>query len=962
MPLDLKNIYLKFSGPPDDVLGDYINHIANAGLTRYRRIVQWGNKDGQPLYAHVIDLVFTFARLAETLRLTPIEQRVVMLALSAHDINKVLGEDRPLRFADQAQPAQVGPELERLGADGFFPAWREYIEDICALIRAHGGHYHHAGILLDIRKTQDERFALGGERVRQLSKLMKAFDTLDLSHTLNEQQHKQSFISHLNGFSDTQYQLVSHTIAEQRGILSNALHNRIAEFMQRKKQAQPLLYYPDGVVYLVEQGRSVQVTDDDYRQIAEKFADFLEKQIRGKWRSFIEAGNQGVKVNDKCLELGVPFADMWQEVDNIIQGKNYAALDDMESKARKRSLESVNTTQSPAADLVRAKLAGERLLPTTKIQLRLGELIRTYYIFLSKHLKKQVKEPWTRIYDLLAIAGETRAVYNFFEINYDRAYLVAGDLTLSYDDVFQKIVGDGSQLLGDKVVESVWTPIFVDYVRQQVQFSFQMPPANELLGHLQRYVQNNHRQSAYGSTTFETEEWFSGDVPDTISVQQFSNRLAVAPRDPKKFVDPITKAQFLLEKISYVPGYSSKKKPNITYYLHIYPHAFFSDAYLRMWRDTIENLANTYLADEKLNALFLKTDDTLRDLFAGADRVELVASAANSNGLPLPGAPELLGNLLIWPLNAPGDNDTTCFWYAFTCAIAMHHFVGGRVVLTRSAVPILSAEEAANYEIFTDEIPLSLNSLLRENGYDYKGLSESDYTRSTLSRLEKQLGALYNIYRGVRSDGDELLPLIRSLNDGPLGIYFATERFLLKRIKNDKKAKSPEWLTIQLAQTLANDLRAITTEQGGDKVNETIQKLAQLAWDGNLRGQSSEKSYPTKNALMMPIDHCFEGIQGWQEPQDKETIRAVAANNIFEYLWRIRDQNMIGESTRRKIKTFVDVFVDELFSTVYRENRARLLNDEKLIRSAFLFHIRELLAKRSAEKADEAKAKADVQS
>jgi hypothetical protein len=32
------------------------------------------------------------------------------------------------------------------------------------------------------------------------------------------------------------------------------------------------------------------------------------------------------------------------------------------------------------------------------------------------------------------------------------------------------------------------------------------------------------------------------------------------------------------------------------------------------------------------------------------------------------------------------------------------------------------------------------------------------------------------------------------------------------------------------------------------------------------------------------------------------------------------------------------------------------LTDEKLIRSAFLFHIRELLAKRSAEKVNEAKA------
>ena len=936
MALDLKNIILKFTGPPDDILGDYTNHIANGGLTRYRRVVQWGNKEGQPLYAHVVDLVFTFARLAETLGLTAVEQRVVMLALSAHDINKVLGEDRPLRFADQARPEYVAPELERLGADGFFPKWRDYIEDICALIRAHGGHYHHAGNLLDVRKTQDDRFALGGERVRQLGKLMKAFDTLDLSHALNERQHKQSFISYLNEFSDTQYQLVSHSLAEQRGILSNVIHNRVAEFMQRKKNAQPLLYYPDGVVYLVEQGAQLQVTDTDFQQLAEMVANFLEKQVHGKWRSFVKAGNQGIKVDDKCLELGVPFADLWQEVDNIIQGKNYTARDEMESKTRKRTAESIAADQSVAADAVRLRLAGEQLLPTTKTQLRLGELIRSYYIFLSKHLKKQVKEPWLRLYDLLEIAPAERVVYDFFETNYDRAYVLAVDLTVGYDDVFQKIVADGSQLLGDKVAESVWTPVFANYVRQQVQFSFQPPQPAELIGHLQRYVQTNHRQSAFGSSAFASELWRAGDVAKSIKVQQFSNRLMAGPGDPVKYIDPITKAQFLLEKLCYAPAFNAT-----TYYLQIYPHAFFSDAYLRMWRDTVENLANTYLADEKLNALFLKTDDTLRALFAGADQVELVASAANSNGLPLPGAPELLGNLLIWPLNAPGDNNTECFWYAFTCAIAMHHFVGGRVVLTRSAVPILNTEEVANFEIFTDEIPLSLNSLLRENGYDYEALP----------RLEKQLGALYNIYRGVRSDGDELLPLIRSLNDGALGIYFATERFLLKRIKSDKKAKSPEWLTIQIAQTLADDLRTITTEQGGEKVNETIQKLAQLAWDGNLKGQTL-----AKNSLMMPLDHCFEKVQLMQPPLDKETLRAVTITDIYSYLERIREDGMVGAETQRKAKAFVDVFFDALWGDSYANNRQRLLADEKLIRSAFLFHIRELLAKRSAEKANEAKA------
>lgn len=941
MALDLKNIHLKFSGPPDDILGDYIRHIANGGLVRYRQIVQWGGKDGQPLYAHVVDLAFTFVRLTDLLDLSQAEQRVMMLALSAHDINKVPGENKPMRFPDQASAEYVGMELKRLGADEFFPEWQDYIEDICALIRAHGGHFHHGGNLLIVKPTQNERFALGGDRVRQLTKLMKALDTLDLSHTLNEQQHKQSFINYLNEFSEIQYRLVNHSIAEQRGILSNVIHNQIARFMLRQKHAQPLLYYPDGVVYLVEQSTPLHISEEDFQQLADLVAKFLEDQVRGKWRNFIKAGNQGIKVDDKCLELGIPFSDMWQQVDNIIQGKNYLALDDMENKTRERAAKSIGVVESQAANFARLRMAEIRLLPTTKAQLRLGELIRTYYIFLSKHLKKQVKDAWQRIYDLLEIPLPDRAIYDFFETNYDRAYVVAGDLAITYTDLFDKMVVDGSQLLGDKVIESVWTPIFADYVRQQVSFSFQTDQVVDRNRFLQRYVQSNHQQSAFGSTIFASELWRAGDVAKSIKVQQFSNRLMAGPGDPVKNIDPITKAQFLLEKLSYSPGYDAT-----TYYMHIYPHAFYSDAYLRMWRDTVDELASTYLADEKLNALFLKTDDTLRQIFAHNDRVELVASAANSNGLPLPGAPELLGNLLIWPLNAPGSNDTERFWYAFTCAIAMHHFVGGRVLLTRSSVPILSAEEAAQFEIFTDEIPLSLNALLRQNGYRYQDSVETQ----GLPTLENQLGALYNISSALRSDGDELLPLMRSLNDGALGIYFAAERFLLKRVKNDKKAKNPEWVAIQTAQNIANDLRLITKEQGGEKVNETIQKLAQLAWDGNLKGQSL-----AKNSLMMPLDHCFEKTQLLQPPLDQETLRSVTVTDIYSYLERIRDDGMVGNETQRKIKLFVDAFFDELWGTCYANNRQRLLSDEKLIRSAFLFHIRELLAKRSAEKANEAK-------
>jgi CRISPR-associated protein Csc3 len=922
MALDLKNILLKFAGPPDDPLGDYINHIVNDGLTRYRRIVQWGKKDGQPLYAHVIDLVFTFARLAEVLELGEIEQRVMLLALSAHDINKVVeGEHKKLRFADLASHDIVAEELERLGADSFFPTWRTYLADIVALIRAHSDHFHHSGELLMASHIQTQTYALG-DRVRQLTHLIKGLDALDLSHTLEERQHKATFLSHLNAFSATQYELAYHTIAEQRGILTNVIHNRIAEFMLRQMGNQPLLYYPDGVVYLVQRGATLSIDNEDLFQIARHVADFLEGLTRGNFESFIKAGNQGIKIDEKCLELGIPFRQLWQRVDAIVQGKNYASIADMEQKARKRAGDKIVDDETAAAQEVRGRLDREQLLPVTRSSLRLGELVRSYYIFLGKHFKKQIKEPWSLLYEMLEVPASAQPTYGYFDPNYDRAYIIAADLTLTYEEVMERILVHGEHLLGEQEVDSPWAGVFADYIRQQVSFSFQLPAQASFAAYIHHYVANNHKQSAYSSSTLPSELWRASDVAKTIKVQQFSNRLVAGPGDPVKNVDPITKAQFLLEKLTYPPGYDVT-----TYYLHIYPYAFYTDAYLQMWRATVRELA-----EQDVSALFLKTDEVLRSIFDHTRAIEFLASGVKSNGLPLPGASEVLGNLLIWPLNAPGNNETECFWYAFTCAFAMQRFVGGRVVLTRSAVPILSATEVQGIDLFTDEIPVAINGLLRKNGYSY----------AELAQLQVQLAAIYAIQRQVGGTSDELMPLLRSLNDGPFGIYFITERLLLKRIKNDKKVKSPEWLVIRATQMLSDAVHLIVIAQGGEKMDQVIRRLAQLAWEGNLKGQSLEK-----NSLMTPLDHCFEKLQLWQEPMDKESVRAVTVTDIYSYLERIREKGMVGRETQVKTRAFVDAFFDELLGALYKDNRSRLLTDEKFIRSAFLFHIREQVAKAS---------------
>lgn len=944
MAAKIEELLLKLTGPADGVLGEYIRHIANdngdeARLATYKRIIQWGGKEGQPLYAHVLDLVFTLSRLSEVLRLSSTEQRVLMLVLSVHDLNKAPGYEHLGSYNALATPDNVALELKRIGADGFFPEWREYIRDIVLLMRAHSDHYHVAGSLM--RRGGD--FRLGQERVEELVPLVQALDIIDLSHELHERKHKQRFLQHLNEFSKVQYEFVHHSVAEQRGILTNVIHNRIAEYMQTHKEAWPLLYYPEGVVYLIRRGAKPEMTSDNYSAVGIDVAEWLENQTQESFVEFIEDRGQGIKIDPKCLELGLSFSRIWQEVHNIIQGKSFGSRVTMNERARGRALETATGDDSDAAKAVRRRLEQSEVVPQQDETLRLGELIRSYYIFLSKHFKNTIPDAWTHLYEMLDIPVEQQSVYAFFNLRYDRAYVLAPDLPLTYEDVLRRIERDGRRLLGEMKTESPWQSVFQRYAQENVQFSFQLPDRQGFATHLRQYVKNNHRQSAYGSTSFDTELWRSGDVPKSVKVQQFSNRLAAGPGDPVKRIDPITKAQFLLEKLNYPPGYKAT-----TFYLHIYPHAFYSPAYVVAWRRTVRNLA-----EQEISALFIKTDDSLRSIFDESQPIRLPVSTSNSNGLPLPGAPEMLGNLLIWPLNAPGANDTEQFWYAFTCAFAMQRYVGGRVVLSRSAVPIVSSETMRAIDLLIDEIPLSLQGLLRQNSYNYEELLQ---TRSDNSRegLEAELQALYSIYRQVfnpRSKVNEVLALAQSLNDGPLGVYFTAERLLLQRIRDDKNVRSAEWTLIRAAEQLGDSLDFLAYATGGKEVIETIEKLARLAWEGNLKGKTLEK-----NSLMMPLDECFTKLQQKEEPVDDGTLRAAAANDIYEYLGRIREVGMAGRTTQLKADAFVDTFFSDLVGTVYQGNRQRLLNDEKLIRSAFLFHVRELLAHRAAERAAEAEA------
>ena len=120
------------------------------------------------------------------------------------------------------------------------------------------------------------------------------------------------------------------------------------------------------------------------------------------------------------------------------------------------------------------------------------------------------------------------------------------------------------------------------------------------------------------------------------------------------------------------------------------------------------------------------------------------------------------------------------------------------------------------------------------------------------------------------------------------------------------------------------------------ELSKHLEKLAETAWQGGLRGKSLKK-----NSLIMPLDEVFQKLNMGSSAFDEAALRAVIIEDIFEYLERIAEEYTPGRRKMTAATEFVDVFFRDVFHSSYQGNRTRLLAEEKMLRSAYMFYIRQ---------------------
>lgn len=946
--LDLQHIELLIGKKTPSVFSDYVDQVGNQALLDYRRHLQWGGKEGESLYTHVLNGIQVLETLRPLLKLSDVESRVLFTAFTVHDLNKVLQSNDG--FSKLAIAENVAGEIQRLGLDRFFPTWEEYLADITSLIRAHSGHHHSGGERLIVRR--EPVYRLGLARVNVLLNLMRAADVIDLSHTLDERTHKQDFLGYVNAYlADSgqarQLQLFSHRLTEQRGILTNVIHNVIVEDLTAYYQITPLLYYPDGVVYLAEKGQSLAITNDDLTRIGARVAGVIAGLTTGKFEEFIQSTGQGIKVDGKCLELGVPFRSIWREIYNRVQRRGFDPAD-VDAKAREwaeRGFEKASKAHPSEAERVRTALDGASpLVGAVPNRLRLAELIRSYYIFLNKHFAKSIPDAWEHIYRLLELPDAQRPYYAYFDALWARAYVLVNDISLDEEQVYRRIEQDGEAVTG--VVEQgedFRAQLFTQYLQLYAVFgNGERQVAFD--DHLAHYVTSQHRQCVFCSGPFPTDKWMSADVRSDITVQTFSNRLRGGPGEPKKYVCAVCQHQFLLEKLNY-----PEVRGESTLYLHLYPYSFLTRPFIEGLNATVQRIVSEDTAVQSLNMNVVQAMDTYlaTRTVTPTFRTRTEKNRPQPYGVYLPRYAETIGNLLIFPINPGGGNETERFLFALWNALILQRHFGVKVLMSNMAVAPLGKEEMP--DLYVDNIPLGCSGLLRRN--NYAQFEDGSNRPGPLEELWQDVEHLFALRRLTFSDGaDHTAALVRALFGNPLMIFHETEKLLERRVRS--QAERAGGLLTSLAQQALPHVRSLALSRGGyfmTQLSKQMQRLAEIAWQNGLRGRSLEKS-----SLLFPLDDVLQKLSRIGGATDVETLKAASVQDIFDHLSRIADDRYKpGRKKWEAVKQFVDGWFDDVL-TVYGGNHRKLLNDEKLLRSAFHFYVREQIVARAAKGQEDA--------
>jgi CRISPR-associated protein Csc3 len=297
----------------------------------------------------------------------------------------------------------------------------------------------------------------------------------------------------------------------------------------------------------------------------------------------------------------------------------------------------------------------------------------------------------------------------------------------------------------------------------------------------------------------------SAQVPPNIGVQSFSNRLeAGSLRDPKRNVCDACRMQFILEKLAWRNHRDKQGAEQSTFYLHLFPYAFFTQPTLSSWWLSIERLR-----DSDHRAFLLDTKKYFRTWATAQGEIDIQGYKTGVNGMGLPILSETLSNTPVLPIVAPGENYGLQFLLALEESVVLARWFECRVLLSRSPVPLLNLSheyiDGKPVVMMIEGMPRTMNWLLPTTSLDSDGMNVLCRKLSILHLLANRL-----YYKG--GDFDALPHDFSTVAaDDPLALFNLADRLIEKKVAHEKATTiiSPEQQAFSLRRQLTSMLREL---------------------------------------------------------------------------------------------------------------------------------------------------------
>jgi CRISPR-associated protein Csc3 len=133
---------------------------------------------------------------------------------------------------------------------------------------------------------------------------------------------------------------------------------------------------------------------------------------------------------------------------------------------------------------------------------------------------------------------------------------------------------------------------------------------------------------------------------------------------------------------------------------------------------------------------------------------------------------------------------------------------------------------------------------------------------------------------------------------------------------------------------------------------EPLKQMAALAAQEHLKGRSFKR-----NSILKPLDIILENLEREPKEDMRDLVRRASERDIFDHIDRITEAQYRPGMVKRErkqdqIRAYVDLFFDDILARMHEGDVNRLLQRNKLLRSAYLTYYRDALPERTKEQVD----------